>query len=580
MSKSPIFEINEEEVEQQVIIAQPEIDRWKQALLSGNEDEAIRLMDAFIAKFGEVVFQWATNTIDATFTVDQVDSKVTTNPFMIAAYHGMLKLAEKFLDEELWPYEPDNYLRSNASSDNPLVDGVTPMIVAVMTNNLRLAELLMRHHVKPSPVIGGTKSEIIGARRRGWSRVVDYLIENISVLRDKQIVQHLELMRAMYYSEPGWNKSIDYDCLKLRAALNEKKNVDVIPEVVTFDSKERNDEYREIYAGIYGPYEEPDHRKDKKSVLKRANTALAQLLRHPDKCHRYLTFLNDEFVRYHAFATGETIQAPDMKHFTFKDIGNTWYPVPDKNYRGNKNHGTLSQYLLVLFRKHGFGDRAVKWLGFIEREAADEMVRRGDFISEATFGAPGLLHGKLSHMIQTAILIFAIENGEIDLEYEENGRKAKLTVGEIIASQVDRSSGRMLAGIWEIVRDTRVYDEVRFGDPHRLQSVLMRDGESLGAKELSHYMINSFCKAFLKSHHATSMYISDLGGVNDFADQLNDLAPNGYNIPYYLQEHGRSYYNRKNSLMFRLFHSTKDENAVEMQINPKDGFMPRSFYRV
>lgn len=560
-----ILNVNEDEVRKNLAKSQPDVERFKAALLSGDESETIRLMDLYIAQYGEVAFRWATSGMECQVGQDKID--VQANAFIIASYKGMLTVAEKLLDEKYWPYDPDIYLHSTSVSMTAALDNLTPLMIACINNNLQLAEFLVRHGVRLACVRDETKSEILGARRRGWDGVVDYLIQHADVLSDQQINTHLDLLRTLYFSTPGLNKKIDEDCEKLRTKLTIAKSSWLPPDIILRDAA-LYDSYKNISGSGAAP--------EKADALTRVNRQLEQLLKHPVTCCKYLKFLNDEFARYHLYVTGENITPPDQAQFSFKAIGKTWYPIPTINYHGTKKHGTLKEYLLALFREHGIGSRAVKWLGFIPQEAADAMVGSGDFISESAYGATGLLHGKLSHMIQTAIMIFAIENGDIDIEYNENGRNSRLTMSEILASQGVGRRGKF-AGVWDQTRDTRIYDDVSFGDPHRLSSVIMRDGDLFGAKELSHYLIDSFCKDFIKNYHATLKYIPDLGSMDVFADKLNDLAPNSFYVPHYMSDHAMSYYDKKPSFKCKLFHHDEPVAAIAMELKPKDGFKPQSF---
>ncbi len=311
----------------------------------------------------------------------------------------------------------------------------------------------------------------------------------------------------------------------------------------------------------------------KKAALRKANLQFAELLNDPVRCAPYLKFINDEFDRYSQHRHGKKIPAPDPALYTFQNIQQTYYPVPHTDYRAEKKHCSLQEFLLLLFRQHELGDQVLKWIGFVPEAAANDMVATGSYVTESSFGLT-LLHGKLAHMLQTAIMIYAIQSGEISLTYQGENSCEQLGILELLASQVKPGLSFVPnTTIWTQLRDLHDGKRICFCDPHRLTATLMYYGHQFGMSALGNYLIDSFCKSFIKFYRACLEQIPDLGSMDDFADKLRDYIPNELHTPAFLEKYAIKYYFAKPG----VFPVSSASNVVGRTLNPSFEFVPRSF---
>lgn len=377
---------------------------------------------------------------------------------------------------------------------------------------------------------------------------------------------------------------------------------------LSFSKNTSSDKYSSDYKDVAACYQSLFHEqlnsdtpKSREDAIKFANAQFYALLTNPERCVPYLRFLNDELERYYqeTYPT-ESLPNVDNEYYKFRTIDNAEYPIPLKgspyfnvSTRSNvcAKHSALKNMLIALFRHHGIGQRAVKWIGFVSNEIADEMVSEGDFIIESGAAGVTILHGSLSHMLQTAILLYAIDHGDISLQYNVDGDTKYLTAKEIIASLVNvcDSDGDHL---WMTIRDQRYNDKIAFSDPHRLSSVIMKDGTRLGMKTLSNFLIDSFCKSLVKYHEIVRINIPFLNEFDNFLDIISTLPSAGILNVSYMIDHIISKYSQMNQKsrgdltskkyeiktgMVSNSRNQKFATAAANHYHPSPLFVPRSF---
>ncbi len=49
--------------------------------------------------------------------------------------------------------------------------------------------------------------------------------------------------------------------------------------------------------------------------------------------------------------------------------------------------------------------KCVKWVGYVDKPDADTHVKQGDFIIESSSAGVTVIHGSLSHVLQSAIML-------------------------------------------------------------------------------------------------------------------------------------------------------------------------------
>lgn len=268
---------------------------------------------------------------------------------------------------------------------------------------------------------------------------------------------------------------------------------------------------------------ESDKASIKQQAIKSAITQFSRLLASPEGCFHYLKQLNDELSRYYFTKHGQAFPALDPSSYDFQVINDLFYPIPKEGYQGICKKSALQELLITIFRKYGLAKNAYKWIGFIPHGQADAQMRQGDFSVESRLGT-GLFHGKLSHMIQQLILIFAIEEGEIDRTFDTLGETHTLSMADIIDGFISLETDDGSENLWSQVRDTRTFDKILFSDPYRLNSVIMHDGRAFGCNILADSMIDTFCKGYIKfkAVYCQSTPFSELG-LDEFTQHMDDL---------------------------------------------------------
>jgi ankyrin repeat protein len=258
---------------------------------------------------------------------------------------------------------------------------------------------------------------------------------------------------------------------------------------------------------------------DKGAVLRRANSKVLMLFTNPERCIPYLRHLNDEFARFCREYKRDPFSANKVKSdtYTWFDIYSLTVPVPNSNYSTPKKYSRLQEFLLHLFQQHGMGDEVIKWVGFIPSDIANQQVGSGNLVIENVFGGASLFHGALSHMIQTVMMLYAYQHGDIELP--------GCSIKELIFSQVSTPvAGDNSKNIWIPMRDSIDYRRAYFYDPYRLNEFIMQD-KNQDMPELAAFMRDSFMGQLTRYSEKMLALKPHLKSVDNMLAKLSDLDP-------------------------------------------------------
>lgn len=313
----------------------------------------------------------------------------------------------------------------------------------------------------------------------------------------------------------------------------------------------------------------------REEALKDSLAQAYALMGNPESCLKYLRFLNQELIRFFKLIN-EPLPVVDQDAYAFKTIDNTTYPIPTQHFSDLHLHkkSALQRVLIALFRKYGLAKHAFEWIGFIDHTIADQMVREGDFFKENILG-PGLFHGALSHMLQQAIFIYAIENNEINLNYSIDDQ-SKISIQDMLAAFVNIKT-RENETVWASIRDRRSFKNVSFADPHRLSSIIMRDGKQLGLSILADSLIDSFCKGYLKLLKAYENISPVLKQTPEtFAIQINDVMSHIFGTPQNLLNYAIA--KKTEKVPIGAIIEEGDYAAIPLQYEIEPAFKPEQYH--
>jgi hypothetical protein len=142
----------------------------------------------------------------------------------------------------------------------------------------------------------------------------------------------------------------------------------------------------------------------------RAVIRYLSILSNPQTVKDLLTRLSKELSCEIANAGKTTLFENTSTAFAYEAVHHYLYPIPKSNYQKINKDSLLTELLLKILKTANLGERATKWVGFIEENISNARIYAGDLFLESQFGI-GVFHGKYAHMIQWVILIYAIEAG-------------------------------------------------------------------------------------------------------------------------------------------------------------------------
>ena len=386
-----------------------------------------------------------------------------------------------------------------------------------------------------------------------------------TIINIKQFLAHARIASWLHHE-----KHLEFDelCIKIRTL--------VMPlPILDFDLEQT---FRLITAfDLFSAEEMTNNRTLKARALRNILLKIAVLFSNPKLCMQYLKFLNDEFMRYYQEKYQIDFSEVDYDSFKFELLNGLFYPIPKANYIGIHNkHSSLQEYFICLLKKHGLQNNSYEWMGFIPHSFADQIVRQGGFFTESRIGV-GLFHGKFAHMLQFAMILYAIEDGDIDLSFKNMDQTETVTLEELLDAFVTLKD-RHNNSLWLTLRDKRVYSRVDFCDPYRLSSVIMSEGKNLELNVLSAFMIDSFCKGWNKNlnalRHVTAF--KDLT-TSELLVQLNDLELRVFQDPAELIEYALNQKINKKRLTLDQIETKRHYAIIPKTYNVNTNFEPRFF---
>jgi ankyrin repeat protein len=505
------------------------------------------------SKMNQYLFQHMVGDLPLLTDKNQITNFKTTNNDIIcsllfrACKKGNYLLAEKLIVSGA-PINANSASRLN----------MTPLMIASLEGHEDIVDLLLKNQAdlfstsefnSTALMLANTKKilvmilkkakddgcfeQLLLMRDKNSLTVFERAMENgnLSVVKELMLIENWEkyanLPLFLHYARlASWEDPVHYEKHDQICSIIKSKMSTIGHPVLELHTHLSSQSFEESYQILFGDGDCHQHVVDsEESALKIILAEAYSLLATPEKCFKYLTFLNNELIRYFKETYGEPLPTVDPNTFTMKIIDGVYYPIPNHSYNSNlEKHSALPQLLILLFqKKYGLANKAFRWIGFIPHEIADQMVIDGDFFKENI--GPGLFHGSLSHMLQQAILLYAVENGDIHVDYIIAGEKKRFSLKEILAAFI-----RMK--VWGDLRDERNFLEIAFSDPHRLISIIMHDGHKLGYPALADYLTDSHCKGYLKLLKALETISPKLKQEPEaFAEQMNELFSPEFRTP-------------------------------------------------
>ena len=318
--------------------------------------------------------------------------------------------------------------------------------------------------------------------------------------------------------------------------------------------------------------QQEDFAVQKEFAIKKALVDLYDLFQSPDDCISYLKHLNDELGRYFLTVHQQPFPSLESDSFAFEEIEGLYYPIPDEGYSGIKKYSALQELLIIILKQYNLAKNTYKWLGFIPSMLANEQVRAGDFVTEKESG-PGLYHGKLAHMIQNIIFIYAYQDGKINSSFSFQGKLESLSIQDILAAHV--SPIAVNGGTpWTLLRDSRQPTKA-FSDPHSLTSFLMYEGKTIGCDYLCDYLTDSFCTGFVTFHtdYQRLTFFKTIT-AREFIGHSKDLTlAFFYSIPAFISTQKKRLLQKN----LTVIDSSAEYAVIASQYSPRFAFEPRPF---
>jgi hypothetical protein len=328
----------------------------------------------------------------------------------------------------------------------------------------------------------------------------------------------------------------DYiDCVKSISQVILLKNKSLRTPVKMNDEPRKENEFLSDINNqsqlLFGKIYKMEHVKTESDALKGVFAQISALLIDPAKCMPMLKIVNDELERYYYEKEGKPFPLLDEVQY-FITLDRHEYPIPkrDSTYLDKTNNGkpkgldkasTLKELLILLFKKYGLSGSAVKWVGFILEEYADNTVRQGNVIVESMATGALALHGAYSHMLQIAIILLAIDRGIIKTRYHDSeGNPQKITPQMMMSGLVNVKTLENNSA-WQEILDTVTIDKVLFSSPYRLASIIMKEGKRYGMPVLATYLIDSCLKGLVNFYNSAVRLNPAIGTFYEFIDLIS-----------------------------------------------------------
>lgn len=334
----------------------------------------------------------------------------------------------------------------------------------------------------------------------------------------------------------------------------------------------------DCYYSLFGSrsYSTTNFESQKTEAIKSVIAKFHQLLIKPTDCIRYLKFLNDELCRYYTEKHGQAFPVLDSNMYDFTLIEDLYYPIPGTEYQSLEKHKALQELLISIFRKYDMAEQAYQWIGAVPNTEADNQVKQGDFVFEGDYGN-GLFHGKFSHMLQRVILIYAIEQGEIDMTFEHNHVRHKLIIQDILEGLVSFNTKDGIH-VWGPVKDMRAHHYIEFSDPYRLFSILMYVGKNIGCTALADSLIDNFCKGLRRYYQAWTKTtpFTELD-VSAFLKQQDDLTLEKFSTTPALIQSEMTEKSQKRQIEPDAIDHSEEYAIIRKNYQPNEHFTPKIY---
>lgn len=532
-------------------------------LIKQSEELATDKLDLFINTYGNESFlELYENNKNFYRKILGFKARATASLLYIACDKNYLRLAEKLITYGV-PINDGSRCEKKLYCDN-----ISPLMIAAYRNNMQIVALLLKNQAnlfqcngsKLTVLMMNLSADIANMillkakedecitvllsmrdinGETAYENAVTYnnldLLDALMKIGDWETCANLPRLlhhaRQQSWANPKNHGKYNQLCLDIRSKLTIKRH-STLGLNMHLLSRTVEDSYQKIFGEGYSQHRIVDCEN---SAFKIILSEAYSLLSTPEKCIKYLKFLNRELTRYYKLNEkyyAKPFPSVDPATYTMTAIDGVYYPIPNESYdlHNNKKYQALQKVLIAHFQKYGLADKGFKWIGFIPSEIADLMVMEGDFVLESKLG-PGLFHGPLAHMLQAIILIYAIENNDIPLDFAIDGKVKRFTVKEVLAAFVIMLTKDNMA-VWGYLRDERDFQNITFTDPHRLCSIIMYYAIILGLQVLGVSLIDSFCKGYIKLLKAYESIPPHLKHkLDEFAKEMNDILSSLFTTP-------------------------------------------------
>ncbi len=418
---------------------------------------------------------------------------------------------------------------------------------------------------------------------QGEIKNAEELFLKIALKKDINLMkQCLYSARNAWLSLPDMNKEFDALCQKIKNEIAELK---ADPNPVTL--KEPVD-LAEAYNILYKePYLE-DEISSREDAIKNIIAKIFVLFQNREQCLQYLCSLNADFLDYFKTTHNKEFPTLDSSSYEFQDFDGYKVPIPKFNSDIQKHH-SLQEFLALFFEPYGIGHNAFKLIGFVPKILVNSMVQNGNFLTESQLGG-GWFHNKLAHMVQWALIIYAIKNNDIDLKYIIDGDTIQITEREIFSRLVMvKIPGTLDTPIWDQVID-RTKDYLTFSDPTAMSFYIMQFGAEKGFRAIADYLIDTHFKGLRAFFHAYKQ-LPEYSALESFIEKIKECNFSEFIMPPHLYEHalkceeqkGRAIENRsgnsdqliyavirkqyKPNTKFKFHNQNENCNSTEQELN-------------
>ncbi len=270
----------------------------------------------------------------------------------------------------------------------------------------------------------------------------------------------------------------------------------------------------------------------KEAALKLAWTQIFLLFQNPTECAPLLHKLEQSLNKYILLKHGTAYQLIPKDSYNIVFIQGRPYPVPKKSYVSLPTHSVLQEVLIAELQAAGLGKRAVKLSGFVPKENADEYFSAGYLVTEDRLTG-GIWHGKYAHPLGFYLVIEAIKQKLINLNYYVDNQAHQLTPAEIINASINLKTKEGYS-LFLVVFD-QSNDLVGFRSPHQLCTSLMCEGKAWGVPTLSKILTKSFINGILKLQQVFEQErCSDPQDIVTFMKNLSEYGD--FSLPPQIQE--------------------------------------------